>query len=199
MEPVHTETYKGREIKIYQDDGYESPNEWGNEDLFLVAFHPDFSVDRKGFDKETCIEIMHDDKHPVRKKYHVFGLEAYIHSGIMLALSRRGNFPDRRWDVSQLGLVFVEKKQWKTITKADKAALSLIGEWNDYLSGNVYGYVIGDDGDSCWGYYGDYEEYCLKEARASVDSILEQERKLRMKKLKAYIKHRVPLEKRVFA
>ena len=56
---------------------------------------------------------------------------------------------------------------------ARKAALGLIQEWNDYLSGNVYGYVVEDERgehlDSCWGFYGDYnaDGGCLSEARTA--------------------------------
>jgi hypothetical protein len=28
-----------------------------------------------------------------------------------------------------------------------------VKEFSAYLSGEVYGYVIDDDGDSCWGFY----------------------------------------------
>ena len=105
------------------------------------------------------------------KDYHIFGLEAYIHSGVVLALSREGNFPDRQWDVSQLGLVFVSKKEWKTRAKAREAALGLIEYWNSCLSGEVYGFVIEDSEggtlDSCWGFFGDYDENCLPDAMAS--------------------------------
>ena len=58
----------------------------------------------------------------LNKKYFYFGLEAYIHSGVVLALSHEGNFPDRQWDVSQLGLVFVAKTEAKTREKARKLA-----------------------------------------------------------------------------
>ena len=49
----------------------------------------------------------------LEKKYHIFGLEAYIHSGVVLALSSECNFSDRQWDVLQLGAVFVARKEWK--------------------------------------------------------------------------------------
>lgn len=107
------------------------------------------------------------------KKYHVFGLEAYIHSGVCLALSHEGNFPDRQWDVSQLGCVFVARTETKYRSKARTMAKGLIETWNDYLSGNVYGYVIedaqGNTIDSCWGYYGDYDKNALIEARSIVE------------------------------
>ena len=111
------------------------------------------------------------------KAFHVFPLEAYIHSGVCLALSREGDFPDRRWDVSQLGAVLVSKKEARTKAKARTIALGLIKTWNDYLSGNVYGFEIEDASgqviDSCWGFYGDYEAKggALAEAKSIIDNM----------------------------
>lgn len=182
-------------------DGGFSPDEGGDDSLFLTAYHRDFSVEGparyhknaegknvKGglvVDKSECKalalgkENCDDEEYPDRlaEKYYFFGLEAYIHSGVRLALSMEGNFPDRAWDVSQLGLVFVSKGHWKTEAKARKAALSLIEEWNNHLSGNVYGYQIedaeGNHLDSCWGYSGDYDakDGILDEARAIADKV----------------------------
>lgn len=192
-EPVEEIRYKGCNIGIYQDDYNESPDEWGNEDLFLVAFHRDFEVERKGFEKEICQTMVDDDTYSeadgetiervkeIKKKYHIFGLEAYIHSGVVLALSYEGNFPDRRWDVSQLGLVFVEKESWKKEKEAKKAAENLIETWNQYLSGEIYNFLAesadGEHIDSCGGFYGDYHGDLLKEAKSSIDYYLAQKKK----------------------
>jgi len=84
-------------------------------------------------------------------------------------------FPDRRWDVSLLGAVFVAKSEWKTRAKAEEAARGFVSSWNDYLSGNVYGFTVetmdGEYLDSCWGFYGDYDKDggALHEARSVAD------------------------------
>jgi hypothetical protein len=46
--------------------------------------------------------------------------------------------------------------------------------YDDYLTGNVYGYRItdadGEDKDSCYGYYGSPEESgCIDEAKSTID------------------------------
>lgn len=77
-------------------------------------------------------------------------------------MSYEGNFPDRQWDVSQIGLVFVSKKEFKRRDKARKAAKEYIETWNKYLAGDVYGCIIEEYDtekkpvkyESCWGYYG---------------------------------------------
>jgi hypothetical protein len=175
------ETDEGFEARyLVQDDNPESPDEWENRDLFLVGYHREFTVERdKIINKEQCCLLCQDTKdleehekewvRDFRKKYHVFGLEAYIHGGVALALSHEGDFLDRQWDVSQLGFVFAAKEFWKRGDSARKAALSLIEEWNQYLSGDVYGVVLEKydknknqiGHDSCWGFYG--EKYALKE------------------------------------
>uniref|UniRef100_A0A6M3JGW1 Uncharacterized protein n=1 Tax=viral metagenome TaxID=1070528 RepID=A0A6M3JGW1_9ZZZZ len=266
-EPIETINYKGYDINIYQDENAESPEEMsgGDEGLFLVGYHRDFTIDRgryeripitiyktedfkenNGYDgrvyedrygwksyeeakkeglldkqttkqgnyvvgisknlaraivnggKDEDGEINYDAKEYI-KKYHIFGLEAYIHSGVVLALSYEGNFCDRQWDVSQLGLVFVSKKEARTKKSAKELALGLIREWNDYLSGSVYGYVIkfkeGDE-DSCWGYYGD-TEYMIKECKSIIDNYIKRKQEENNKRLKTLIKNKVPLNKRV--
>ena len=151
---------------IEQDQNATPPSEWGNTDLFLVANHRDFYVPEHG--KKTLPKYGNELADKYAYTHHIFNLEAYIHGGVVLALSNEGNFPDRQWDVSQLGYVFASKAEWSTREDARKAALSLIKEWNMYLSGDVYGYVITDDDgehiDSCWGFYG--KEYCENEAKS---------------------------------
>lgn len=166
---------------LVQDNDAQSPDDWGNDDIFLVAYHRDFYVESKLIDKQQARNLLKPDDEldeweidfvkDWKAKYHIFGLEAYIHSGVMLALGHEGNFPDRRWDVSQLGLVFAAKACWQNYSQAKTAAKSLIDEWNKYLSGDVYGCVketfnkkkVQLDQDSCWGFYGyDHALECLK-------------------------------------
>ena len=205
MDAIGTIPYKGVKINIYQDEDAESPDNWGNKDVFLVAFHRDFWVQRDGFGKEVCIQLATGEEKgerakEIEKEYHWFGLEAYIHGGVSLALSYEGNFVDRQWDVSQLGLVFVSKKEARSRKKAKEIAESLIETWNNYLSGQVYGYMIetgeGEQG-GCWGFYGDWEKSgLLEEAKGEVDEIIREKTEKHVKKIKAMIRQGVSLEKR---
>jgi hypothetical protein len=72
--------------------------------------------------------------------------------------------------------------------------------FEDWAFGNVYGYVIEDaDGEevsSCWGFYGDYDDYMLGECRSIIDNIIDRDTKTHYSKLKAWIRHRVPLHYR---
>lgn len=172
--------YEARYLVV--DESPMSPDEFNDDgDLFLVGYHRDFFVESTHITREQCMDLKADlddledyQKDFVeewKKLYHIFPLEAYIHSGVCLAIGQEGNFPDRRWDVSQLGFVFVKKDQWKEPDKAKDAARALIQDWNCVLSGDVYGCVVETydhdknriEQDSCWGYYG--QEYALEQLK----------------------------------
>jgi hypothetical protein len=217
METIHEETRNGYSIKIYPDYDYsETPDDWGNDDVFLVAFHRDFTVERDGFDIETMRAVMNGGKYEDGSKheraqeilhdYHIFGLEAYIHSGVHLSLSHEGNYPDRQWDVSQLGCVMVEKKSARMKKTARERALGLLETWNAVLEGSVYGYVVEDEthgttfNESCWGYieteYPIEKTYVLQEARSVADYAYKQMLESHIAKRKEQIKAGAPLRVR---
>ena len=183
-EILETVKYKGFEISICPDSDTESPDAWGDDNLFLTGYHRDFTVKSEIVTKEECQSLL--NKNPeeygvgkyrykeLLKKYHVFGLEAYIHGGVALSISYEVNFPDRQWDVSHLGCVFVAKSEWRTRKQAHKSAKVLIETWNQYLSGDVYGYMVEPDLSgcmgSCWGFYGeDGKKEMIAEAKSEID------------------------------
>ncbi len=54
----------------------------------------------------------------------------------------------------------------------------MIDIWNDNLSGNVYGYMIDEINEGCWGYYGDYQTSGLiTDAKNAIDFVLVEETK----------------------
>jgi len=192
---IETIKYRGCIIKIYRDDDYtQSPDEWGNEDVFLVHYHRDFTIERNDIiTEDELTEWYNGEKIEKEKEYHIFLTKAYIHSGIVLALEKSGRiFPDERWDVSRCGCILVSKKETKSRKKAYELAGGLIKTWNDYLSGNVYGFTAEDekngvDIDSCWGFYGDFESSgIINEAKDSIDYYLKNERKKATKKKKDF-------------
>lgn len=152
--------YKNHRIRIEQDELYDSPDDWGNEDIFLVYKHRDFTIWRVGFDPqeifqwlllikelETTVdaerleEINSDlESYPDYSKYWIFPVEAYIHSGVSLSLFNGTKFC--RWDSSVAGYILALKKEYTTKEEAEKSAIGLIDSWNDYLSGNVYGFIV---------------------------------------------------------
>jgi hypothetical protein len=167
----------------------------------LVHYHRDFEVNRdKIITKDDCAAWYGGETIEQEKKYHIFLTKTYIHSGVVLALDESGReFPDERWDVSRCGCVLVSKKETRSKKKAYKLASNLIDIWNDYLSGNVYGYKT-DTGDAVGGYYGDWNESgCLAEAKASIDYAIKKNKEKNDRRLKGQIRNKVPLEKRQMA
>jgi len=91
----------------------------------------------------------------------------YDHSGLTMMTSGFSC----RWDSGQVGWIYTTKERilaeygGKYLTKklrarAEGVLRSEVKVFDQYLSGEVYGYVLeGPDGDldSCWGFYGDRE------------------------------------------
>lgn len=112
-----------------------------------------------------------------RDEWDVYVVSSYIHSGVTLTFvgdpdEARENRP-RGWDVSTCGAVFVRKTcDWKISTR--KVAEQCVGEWNTYLSGDVWAFdveiAVAREGDDVqWesvstlgGLYG--EEYAREQA-----------------------------------
>lgn len=79
---------------------------------------------------------------------------------------------------------------------------SLENEADVYASwvfGDVFGYQVEELDESCWGFYGDDHEKSglLEYARSAIDCHIEHQRRERLKKVKTWIKNRVPFYARV--
>jgi hypothetical protein len=115
----------------------------------------------------------------------ILPLYLYDHSGITLQTTPF-SCP---WDSGQVGFIYLDRETIlreapgspKIITPAAKkwAVHSLLSEvkvYDQYLTGDIWGYVIKDeDGetvDSCWGYYG--EDYCWSEGETVLASLTKQ-------------------------
>lgn len=172
MEKLKQIPYNGYKINIYQDDDYESPQndvEYG----FLVFDHRQFCVEKEGFVPHEIFE--NNGKVP---GYFVFKCCAYIHSGVSVSVGRDESWPDQRWDVSCKGYWIIKRQKGTyTVDRAQAVAESLCKEWNQYLSGDVYGYMIedenGDEEGGCWGYWGEPEDsYLINEAKNEIDELI---------------------------
>jgi hypothetical protein len=188
-------THAGKEyilfIKIQADSDASSPSEDADKNAFLVYGHRDFTVN--GPDEEKAREV-HEAKSTWEETHHVWPVFAYIHSGVHLQLGTDAGLPDRQWDVSMCGYCLVTRDA-SDIPEPRKYAEGMIETWNQYLSGDVWGYDIelhklqtdsdGDpieerdyyerhsralDEDSCWGFYG--SEYALQETKSIAEGIV---------------------------
>ena len=176
-EPIEVVEYKGYKINIYPDECSESPDDWGNDDAFVVYDHRDFYVKRDGFDPKVIFREMQNGKITYDGHYY-FPLYAYIHGGTVLSLSRDRYPFTCPWDTSFAGFVMVKRQKYAwTEDKAWKIAQGVVNEWNDWLSGNIYGYMIEKDEDEFggrWGYWGDDFTYLIEQAKSEIDQEIKE-------------------------
>ena len=173
-EPVKEEKYHGYTIKIYQDPDPMNPRTEFDEFGKMICFHRRYDLgDKHDMSVEELQELVE------RKDVVALPLYLYDHSGITM---RTRPFGDP-WDSGQVGYIYADagmiKKEYGSVTAAtkEKARKLMQGEvetYDDYLTGNVYGYVIenpdGEHVDSCWGFYGGTDE-AFKEAKALVKGL----------------------------
>jgi len=185
--------YKGKIIETFYDFNPLSPEDWVNDVLFLVYDHRDFTVKVKGFDPEDIFQYFQENpKKVLYEGYFVFPVYAYIHSGVSLSLGRNFYPFNDRWDTSFRGFVLCKKQKGNyTSKKAYDMSEGLIEEWNQYLSGDVYGYSSAHG--SCWGFYGKsgYNQM-IDEAKSEIDYAEKKAVKNHIAKLKEQIKSKVP-------
>lgn len=163
---METEEYKGFTIKIERDEDAQSPDD-GDDGLFLVHYHRDCWIENKKIVTEDEVRQFYQEGKMV-PGYWMFPVSAYIHSGVHLFLGTHTSPWDYGgWDTSHVGCVLASKKEWRLRKLAMKCAEGLIETWNQYLSGDVWGYTIEELDDSCWGFYG--HDDCLQEAKDIVD------------------------------
>lgn len=215
-EALKTIEYKGYTTKIYPDHINESPREWDNLCEFH-CWHREINLGDKDYNynddnKENLNEVL---KIAHRQRDIVLPLYIYQHSGVYLSLMSFYNqgLPQGHayFDSCQIGFVIIRRKKimeefapaQKILTvvakkRAIKVAEGEVKTYTQYLNGDVYGYMItnttGEDVESCWGFYG--IEDCMQEAKSIVDYAVKQIQTAHQKKLKAQIKHNVPLELR---
>jgi hypothetical protein len=169
--PVETFTMEEILVQIFIDEHASNPEDSADAPIYLMHFHREL---------EVCPEEMKDKRSRAdirewlreraaepegEKTWSIWPLASYIHGGVVLALmgsERASTFPDQQWDVSRCGWILIPRKEWAEysgIPEAEvdwrKLAEAHVAEWNQYLSGDVYGYVVdGDMSESCWGFYG---------------------------------------------
>jgi len=198
MNATKTINYKGQTIEILYDEQPQSPGEWSNEDCFLVYDHNQFSVEVKGFDPTDIWSHIQETKKWFYDGYYVFPVYAYIHSGVTLSLGDSSYPFTCPWDTSMTGFALVKRVKGWTYSKkqAEKVAKAVVEEWDNYCTGQVYGYVINDNEEFCWGYNGDIK-YCIEEAKSVVDYMVKNKREEHFIYLKNMIKNNVPLINRL--
>ena len=200
-EAIQTVKYKNHKIEILPDEHCENPIQTWDMLGEYYCWHRRYSLGNS--DRfNTPDEVIAYAK---QTGSLLFNLYMYDHSGITLSISN-SHYPfNDRWDAGQLGFVLVDREKAlkefgkKRLTKKLKQKIykTIEGEvetYNQYLAGDVYGYVVRRDNepiDSCWGFYGQSD--CLNEAKSIVDSEDKQAVSKHCHKVKQWIRNKVPL------
>ena len=180
-----SEQYKGHSIVIEYDQNPDNPRNWDN----LCEFHYQSSRYLLGDHHHTDRESINEMLTEARKQGDmIFSYYAYIHSGVTISMgSFYGRLPQghAEFDSGQCGFIVVRRKKmleefggkkWtrKLKERAEKAAQAELEEFDNYLRGEIYGYIIDEDedGHSCWGYFS--IEDAMTEAKSIVDHIVDK-------------------------
>lgn len=162
------EIYKDYEYRITPDEEPLNPREDASEQCvgIMVCFHRRYNLGDKHNYQSQMFNGWEDIEAQIRKDYKVyamFPIYLYDHSGIALSTDRRYPFDDR-WDSGQVGLIFTTAAQYKKVTcrkVTKKQALVALEQevaiYNQYVSGDVWHFIIEKDGehvDSCGNWYG---------------------------------------------
>ena len=170
-----TEEHKGHTIRIMHDQDPESPREWDNLGC-MVCFHGRYNLgdNDHGFsDPDDFREFLET---PTGKSAVIMPLYLYDHSGITMST---GTF-SCPWDSGQVGYIYANRE--KVLREFNRARMTRkladhirriltaeVETYDQFLTGDVYGFEIEKDGeslDSCWGFYG--FDYCQTEARQAI-------------------------------
>ena len=171
IKPFDEIVINGKTVEIQQDEDPESPREWDN--LGTILYSSDrYMLGDKRVDADEIKQIAS------RNDVIALPVYAYIHSGVTVNTT---GF-ECPWDSGQCGIIYVDfetiRKEFgcKYITKTVRTKIMSIlrGEietFDQYLRGDVYGYVVLDEngfttGESCWGFYG--EEAAKEAAREEI-------------------------------
>jgi hypothetical protein len=181
-------------VKIYQDTDPESPREWSNLGT-MVCWHRrynlgDYQQTKAEYpDPESFHEYL-GSKQGKKDVAVILPLYLYDHSGLRMSTGSFAAFDPGEWDSGQVGYIFVTRetlrKEYgkkritkKTLARVRECLQSEVKAYDQYLSGDVYGFVVespdGEHLDSCWGFFG--SEYAKESARDAAQACMEQEEK----------------------
>lgn len=217
---METVNYKGFEINIENETHSINPRtDWDNGTV-MVCQHGRYSLgdEKHGVDLSNCNSWADVKKAIIkqRKPIAILPLYLYDHSGITMNTTGFSC----RFDSGQVGFIFVDEKgceemgwskEWaKGLSKGDDEKykgktreeiltdflVSDVEVYDNYITGEVYRFEVeGCDDADCGGFFGsDHDKSgLLDHAQSAIDAEIRWRVEQRVKKVKEYIKAKVPV------
>ena len=178
MSHVIKEAILGNErVRIVQDEDVETPRNWGNLSKMIFTGGQEHLGDKHEVDFDYSFdsrqEFIERGEEIVRKHFKdvavCYAVHMYKHSGESISIDYSGQYTCR-FDSGTIGFAIVTKEDirkeynikrvtQKYIDKCENIVRGEIETLNQYISGEVYGYVVEDEDeniiDSCYGFFGD--------------------------------------------
>ena len=178
MSYVIKEAILGNErVRIVQDEDVETPRNWSNlSKMIFTGGHKHLGDKHEvDFDEEfdSRQDFIERGEEIVRKHFKdvavCYAVHMYKHSGESISIDYSGQYTCR-WDSGTIGFAIVTKEDirkeynikrvtQKYIEKCENIVRGEIETLDQYISGEVYGYVVEDKDenviDSCYGFFGD--------------------------------------------
>jgi len=188
MDAIETKTIGKYKIEIIPDDSPFDPR--GDDNLgTMVCFHGNYNLGDKHEYRHQDYSGWEEMKRAIIRNENagvILPLYLYDHSGITMNTTGF-HCP---WDSGQVGFVFISKEKMreeysykrvsqKLIKRVTEYLVNEIATYDQYLTGDVYGFRITDteteeEVDSCWGFYGD--NYCMEEAEGIVNHMMKSDK-----------------------
>jgi len=178
--PVKTlEFDHGIVAKIYVDETATNPIQEEDSPVKVECWHRNYH-----FGNSHKFNAR-DDFEEYCKEHDVICLPIYMydHSGITVS-TKPFSCP---WDSGLVGCCWITREEAKEFfatdedDKIEEILHQTVKLLDDYLTGNVYGFVIEDDKgnhlDSCWGFFGDQDGYITEEATGQAQYYVDEKAK----------------------
>jgi len=194
IDAIETFEHNGFTVKICADPDPCDPRKEFDHMVTLACWHRRMDLGDERIDPGTTIKtIVGDVRRAGDKALAILPLYIYEHGGVTM---RTGEFSDP-FDSGQVGWAYVTRKNAekmgcvnatpvesvaheKLTGRAvrydrdffEKAIRDEVKEYDDYLTGQVFGYIVedeeGDELESCWGFYGELD-YVRQEAKSAAE------------------------------
>lgn len=166
MSKVKEYTNGNTTLEIHTDESPSSPRTWDNLGK-MICSHRNYSLGDKHDIKPSDYNSTAEVERAIRIKEDVavmLPLYLYDHSGITMKTTPFGC----NWDSGKVGYIVASKKKIreaysvkriskKLIAKVTELLIGEVAVYDQYLTGDVYGFKVIKDGeeiDACWGFFG---------------------------------------------